>query len=83
MFPAITRAESVFTEERHAMYTTQKQIRAAFWAAHPNFPRQKVPNYSGSGSMYVTDTRCAFSDFVDYLARDGQISEELAQRVTL
>jgi len=33
--------------------------------------------------MHFPDTRCAFSDFVDYLARDGQISDALAQRVTL
>jgi hypothetical protein len=65
------------------MYTTQKQIRSAFWKAHPDLPRRKIPDYSGSGTMHFPDTRCAFSDFVDYLARDGQISDALAQRVTL
>jgi hypothetical protein len=65
------------------MYTTQKQIRAAFWKAHPDLPRRKIPDYSGNGTMHVTDTRCAFSDFVDYLSRNGQISESLADRVTL
>ncbi len=33
--------------------------------------------------MYCTDTRVAFSDFVDFLSKDGSISHELAHRVTL
>jgi len=65
------------------MMTTQKQIRAAFWAAHPAWMRVKIRDYAGTGSMYQTDTRCAFVDFVDSLARSGQISEALAHRVTL
>ena len=65
------------------MMTTQKQIRAAFWEAHPNLPRKKIRNYAGTGRMHVTDTRCAFVDFVDYLSKAGDISQELAQRATL
>lgn len=57
-------------------YTTQRQVRAAFWAEHPR-PR-KLTN-----GDYPTDTRVAFSDFVDMLERNGLISESLAQRVTL
>ena len=64
-------------------YTTQQQVRAAFWNMHPDLPRRKIANYTGNGKMYRTDTRCAFVDFVDYLSNDGQISQELAQRVTL
>ena len=64
-------------------YTTQAQIRAAFWEAHPNLPRRRIPNYSGNGTMYPTDTRCAFVDFLDALARNGDISQALAQRATL
>lgn len=64
-------------------YTTQAQIRAAFWAAFPELPRRKIPNYAGTGRMYPTDTRCAFVDFVDALSRAGDISPELADRVTL
>ena len=69
--------------------TTQKQVRAAFWEAsairdfeHPG----RGPNIShkrGRDGDFNTDTRCAFGDFVDMLARDGQISEKLAERVTL
>ncbi len=64
-------------------YTTQAQIRAAFWAAFPELPRRKIPNYAGTGRMYPTDTRCAFVDFVDALSKAGDISPELADRVTL
>jgi hypothetical protein len=56
--------------------TTQKQIRAAFWQRFPNVKRQPQNDLP-------TDIRCEFVDFVDMLARDGQISESLAARVTL
>lgn len=65
------------------MLTTQKQIRAAFWQAFPDLPRRKIPDYSGKGTMYPTDTRCAFVDFVDSLCRNGEISAQLADRATL
>ena len=64
-------------------YTTQKQIRAAFWDAHPDLPRRKITDYSGNGKMYTTDTRCAFCDFLDALNKDGQISDAIANRATL
>ena len=63
--------------------TTQRQIRREFWESHPNLPRRKIRNYSGNGLMYQTDTRCAFTDFVDYLSKSGDISEALADRATL
>jgi len=65
------------------MMTTQKQIRAEFWAAHPTLSRCKIRDYAGTGHMHTTDARCAFVDFVDVLHRNGQISEALANRVTL
>lgn len=65
------------------MLTTQKEIRAAFWEAHPNASRRKIPAYSGKGWMYCTDTRVAFCDYLDSLARNGEVSEALAQRATL
>jgi len=64
-------------------YSTQKQVREAFWREHPDMQRKKIRNYSGGGTMYVTDTRCAFTDWIDWLSKDGMISQELAQRVTL
>jgi len=68
------------------MLTTQKQVRAAFWMQHagvPGITPRKIRDYSGNGRMHNTDTRCAFVDYVDMLARSGEISESLAQRVTL
>jgi hypothetical protein len=70
------------------MMTTQKEIRAAFWQAHPDAPRRRY-RYSMNRNdkiaplVYPVDTRCAFVDFVDYLHRDGQITQALADRVTL
>jgi hypothetical protein len=64
------------------MFTTQKQVRSAFWAefeARPDY----VPQFRKPQNQCPTDTRCAFVDYVDSLARDGQISEALAERVTL
>lgn len=71
------------------MMTTQKQIRAAFWEAHPKADKRKYPaaydwnRPDNSKKDFCTDTRCAFVDFLDYLHRDNQISEALANRATL
>ena len=67
-------------------YTTQAQIRAAFWEyarGMQGVSRKKITSYDEKGKMYNTDTRSAFVFFVDYLAKSGQISSELAARVTL
>lgn len=63
--------------------TNQKQIRAAFWQAHPEANRKRIRDHAGTGKMYTTNTRCAFIDFIDHLSRSGQISEALANRATL
>lgn len=72
------------------MYTTQRQVRRAFWQAWRDGQFQgvditprKITNYSGNGKMYNTDTRCTFVDFVDALSKNGELSEGLAERVTL
>lgn len=66
------------------MLTTQREVRRLFWQEHKGIvPRKKITNYAGTGTMYPTDTRCAFVDFVDRLSKDGSISEALASRVTL
>jgi len=67
-------------------YTTQQQVRAAFWqdcASISGISKRKIRNYSGTGTMYNTDTRCAFCDYVDALSKSGDISQSLAERVTL
>lgn len=61
-------------------FTTQGQIRRAFWDGFPpGHPwRRKLKN-----GDYCTDCRVEFADFVEMLRRDGLISEALAQRVTM
>jgi len=68
-------------------YTTQAQIRAAFWREHPrarrayvNGPRRPIP---APQNQQPVDTRIAFCDFVDALSKNGEISAHLADRVTL
>lgn len=68
-------------------YTTQAQVRAAFWRGHPrvlrayvNGPRRPI---LAPQNQQPVDTRCAFVDYVDALSKNGEISEALADRVTL
>jgi hypothetical protein len=71
------------SDRRQYTYTTQAQVRAAFWRDNPTASRRLITDYSGRGKMHTTDTRCAFVDFLDSLSRDGAISPALAQRATL
>ena len=64
-------------------YTTQRQLRTAFWQTFPDLPRRRITNYAGNGTMYPTDTRCTWCDWLDSLSKDGAISPELADRATL
>lgn len=63
--------------------TTQRDLRKAFWQDHPQLSRKRIKNSSGNGTMHVTDTRCAFVDYVYCLSKSGTISQELAERATL
>ena len=64
------------------MFTTQREVRDAFWLTF--FVEGKPRRYYGKTQNELpADLRCAFVDFVDHLAREGTISETLAQRVTL
>lgn len=58
--------------------TTPAQVRAAFWQGWPEgFKRGKRRR------EHDATVRSEFSEFVDMLARDGLIREDLARRVTL
>ena len=59
-------------------YTTQAQVRAAFFDF---YPARRVKGWTQN--RYDVTTRCAFCDFVDALQKEGHISEALADRVTL
>jgi hypothetical protein len=65
--------------------TTQKQIRAAFWQAHPHLEAhaRRWGIKTAPQSRHNATTRTAFVDFVDRLARMEEISEALAFRATL
>lgn len=65
--------------------TTQKEIRAAFWLCHPDLEAhaRKWGIKTAPQNRHGAETRTAFVDFVDALQRSGEISEALAERVTL
>ena len=62
--------------------TTQKQIRAAFWAAHPEHEAYALMwgIKTAPQNRHNATTRTAF---VDSLNRSGEISEALSNRATL
>jgi hypothetical protein len=66
-------------------YTTQKQIRRAFWAAHPAHEAHalKWEIKTSPQNRHNAETRAAYVDFIDSLRRNGEITEELAARATL
>jgi len=65
--------------------TTQKTIRALFWASHPDLESHALMwgIKTAPQNRHNTDTRTAFCDYVDSLAKSGMISEKLASRATL
>ena len=69
------------------MLKTEAQVRRAFWAAHPHAKRNYINGnrrpQPAPQNWQPADTRMAFVDYVDQLARGGEISEALASRVTL
>ena len=67
------------------MYTTQKQIRSAFWDAFPHLAEQarEAGILSKPQNQHCATVRCTFVDFLDGLHRDGMVSDALADRATL
>ena len=63
-----------------ARITTQRQVRAAYWDSC-NPAHERIRGWTQND--YNAEIRQDFCDFVDSLARQGHISEALAQRVTL
>lgn len=59
--------------------TTQKDLRAAFWQAHPNLTRKGQQKQNA----YPTNVRVAWVEYVDAMCRCDEISVSLAQRATL
>jgi hypothetical protein len=67
------------------MITNQKDLRLAFWAAHPSFEFQarEAGIFSKSQNYHCATVRCTWVDFVDMMQKSGQISSKLAFRATL
>lgn len=59
-----------------------REVRDAFWLT---FYVEGKPRrfYGKTQNDLPTDVRVAFVEYVDYLAKEGTISERLAQSVTL
>ena len=64
--------------KQHYQITTIRNLRMAFWHDHPSADRKRWRD-----GTYKADTRMAWCDYIDALARDGIISEALASRATL
>lgn len=63
---------------------TISELRAAFWREHAQLPCARKPNGSPMPqNRQPTDTRIAFGEYVEALARSGDIGERLAQTATL
>ena len=65
--------------------TTQKEIRATFWAEHPDLDaiaRKRRTRSKGQNAQHC-DTRMIFIDWIDTLEKEGEISTALANRATL
>ncbi len=64
---------------------TQTEVRQSFWDmledVSPNLASQRRTRKTQND--YCADIRCTFVDYVDNLRKDRQISEKLANRVTL
>ena len=64
--------------------TTERQVRDAFWQGWtPELKRAVGMRQNKRQNEYPVDVRVEWVDFVDMLCRDGLVSPELAQRVTL
>ena len=60
---------------------TITEVRQAFWDAHPEFKNEYRKTWRQK--QYRTDIMVSFTDYVDFLQKEGQITEKLAYRVTL
>ena len=65
--------------------TTQKQVRENFWAYIKEIAPQYLKEYKTSKrqNQYAADIRILFVDYVDNLHKSGEITQNLAYKVTL
>jgi hypothetical protein len=63
--------------------TSQKQLRKEFWETFPELSKKKIVDHSGTGTMFPTDVRITFCNWVDYLQKSREISAKLAEVATI
>jgi hypothetical protein len=65
--------------------TTQKQVRANFWAYIKEIAPQYLKEYKTSKrqNQYTADVRVLFVDYIDNLHKSGTIKKNLAYKITL
>lgn len=66
-------------------YTTQRELRRAFWEAHAHFAEQarEAGILSKPQNFHCATVRCTWCDWIDSLQKSGLISDALADRATL
>ena len=69
------------TQNKMKTIKTITQIRRLFWVKLPEFAYAYRKTYRQN--RYNATIRSAFVDFVDSLHRNGEITDSLANRVTL
>jgi hypothetical protein len=64
---------------------TQKEVRANFWAYLKEIAPQYLKEYKTSKkqNQYTADVRILFVDYIDNLHKSGEITQNLAYKVTL
>ena len=60
---------------------TIKEVRESFWRDNPQF--SKDYRVKKRQNEYKCNIRVSFCDYVDYLNKEGIITEKLAESVTL
>lgn len=67
------------------MITNQVELRRAFWESFPELETEarRRRTLSKGQNAQNCDTRMTFCDWLDGLAKSGQVSERLAERATL
>lgn len=63
------------------MLKTFKEVRESFWEAHPEF--QSEYRKTWRQNKYNATIRSAFVEYIDMLSKDGIITKNLKNRVTL
>ena len=66
-------------------YNNQSEVRNAFWETFPKLEAQARKNrtFSKGQNAQTAECRMTFCDWLDSLSRNVQISDKLAQDVTL